>query len=136
MAERLAAISADPTAFARTPSRAREYIAQRPLPVWNDDDLQILMSATREVLELAPTQARQPQDSEAGSSSLLSTEDWSTTARRAAERASNPEAAATALERLAERVRAGELQLTIDPSGLNDVAALATALLALVSFRR
>ncbi len=106
-----------PPRRAITPLYVPPVASTPPLPMWGDDDLMDIMPVR------AP--ASDGQD-----------EHWAASARREAERAGSPEAAARALEDLARRVRAGELELPGYAPEMGDAAALAAALAALLGVRR
>lgn len=101
-----------------TPLYVPPVASTPPLPMWGDDDL----------MDIMPVRA--PAASE------VQDEHWAASARREAERAGNPEAAARALEDLARRVRSGELELPGYAPEMGDAAALAAALAALLGVRR
>lgn len=107
-----------PPQRAITPLYVPPVASTPPLPMWGDDDLMDIMPVR------APAAAE------------IHDEHWAASARREAERAGNPEAAARALEDLARRVRAGELELPGYAPEMGDAAALAAALAALLGVRR
>jgi hypothetical protein len=107
-----------PPQRAITPLYVPPVASTPPLPVWGDDDL----------MDIMPVRAPAAAD--------VSEEHWAASARREAERAGNPEAAARALEDLARRVRAGQLELPGYAAEMGDAAALAAALAALLGVRR
>ncbi len=99
-----------------TPLYVPPVAATPPLPMWGDDDL----------MDIMPVKA----------SAAGTVEPWAERARRESERAGNPDAAATALEALAQRVRRGELEMPSYSPDMSDAAMLAGALAALLGVRR
>jgi hypothetical protein len=107
----------NPPQRAITPLYVPPVASTPPLPMWGDDDLM-------DIMPVRPPAAEAQE------------EHWAASARREAERAGSPEAAARALEDLARRVRAGELELPGYAPEMGDAAALAAALAALLGVRR
>lgn len=96
------------------------------LSAWSDDDMIDIMPMQNE-RSVAPKRMPTP-----GASSAI--EPWADRARRSGDE--NAETAARALEVLARRVRDGEISLTGYEPRLDDAAALAAALAALLGVRR
>ena len=116
-AAKLSEISAE--TFVRAPVRD-EHAPTLALPAWSDDDLLVIMSATRISMErdetLALTRAATRSEGDAGTRS-------------------NAFSIAAALESLAVRVRAGELSVPDSAGCTDDASALAATLPALLTSR-